>query len=229
MFHNRKFSSSNKSAGKSQRWKNSGDRITTVSGNNSIDLPTGFTSTPLTANSSALFGSRVAAMALLYQDYRIVSLSFEVLPITGIHGLAVEMEFPETVALTTLKQMSQLSHYEMLNGACYVKGHLNINRSGCLRFAANRWFKTNNSADIAESYQGVLCQYNSGANLADAEIVHYTIEFCNPIVSGLGLSSAIASSYVAVEQQPTNVVAASDSNVVSLAPLPTSRFGFLRK
>jgi hypothetical protein len=210
-----------------------GDRITVVSGSNIMNTDTGITPQGLTANNSSIFGSRVAALSLLYQDYRITALDFKLLPLGAIHALAVEVEYPETVFPTTVGMMAQMAHFDLINGSTSVPGRVTLDKRGLLKIAANKWFKTNLSAGPSEVYQGLLMQYTSAANQANSVIVRYVIEFCNPITSGVGLSSAICSNtYVNVEvpqAKAASLATMCDSQQETAAPPPTSRFGFLRK
>jgi len=228
-----KFRKLVKSARGKQGWNKVGDRITVVSGSNLMDTASGLTAVGLTANSSTIFGSRVAALCLLYQDYRITALDFKLLPLGALHALAVEAEYPETILPTTIGMMSQMSHFDLINGATSVPGRVTIDKRGLLKIAANKWFKTAISASVSEAYQGLLVQYSSTSNQPSTVIVRYVIEFCNPITSGVGLSSAICSnSYVNVDlpqAKAANLATTIESQQETMAPPPTSRFGFLRK
>lgn len=186
---------------------------------------TGVTPYALSPATTALFGSRVSSLSLLYQDYRITRLSVKMYPdYNSDVACAVEMEQPETTGVSTVAQMSNYSHFVYSSTGTSVPVNLDIDRQGCLIRSASRWFKTSATAQLAEAIQGSFLTYSTNTVTLPRFYIMYEIQFCNPITSGLGLHIATGDFE---EVSSSNSVSVSSSGV--LVPPPTGRAFFSRK
>ncbi len=211
-----------------------GDRITVVSGQSIMACSAGVNTIPIGAISNNLFGDRIQSLSALYADYRVTKLSFKLLPQEGASiALAADMEYPESAGPTTLAEICQYQHFDILTKTTTVPTVIRMDRDACLRNTANKWFKTISTAPYNEQFQGAVYTYTSSAStLAVAFICYYEIQFCNAITSGVGLTLAVDNlHYQSSTQESENSVSLANAPVVveRVNPPPTSRFAFLRK